>query len=78
MRMGLNPVIFMLFVGNFALLEAKTPLVIGKLHTEIFCLWLLCFVMRMMSFSVQADRHYKSRSGLEYYAYFLRRKMLNY
>lgn len=58
--MELNSVIFVLFVYNFALLEARTPLVIGKLRKEKFCSWLLCFGMRMMSLSVQADRQYKS------------------
>jgi len=42
--------IFVLFVSSFALLEAKTPLVIGKLHEERVCSWLLCFCMRLMSF----------------------------
>ena len=34
MSMEVYLVIFVLVVGNFALLEAKTPLVIGKLHKE--------------------------------------------
>lgn len=78
MSMEVYLVIVVLFVGNVALLEAKTPLVIGELHKEKFCPWLLCFGMRMMSFSVQADQQYryKNRSGLEYYAYFLRKRCL--
>lgn len=40
--MELNSVNFFLFVYNFALLEARTPLVIGKLRKEKFCSWLLC------------------------------------
>ena len=39
MSMEIYLTIFVLFVDNLALLEAKTPLVIGKLHKDKFCSW---------------------------------------
>lgn len=76
MSMEIYLIIFVLFVGNFALLEAKTPLVIGKLYKDKFCSWMFSFgnIMSMMSISVQADRQYKNRSGLEYYAHVFAQK----
>jgi len=69
--------IFVLFVGNFALLEAKTPLVIGK-YTRIKFVH-VCFVLEMTDVLFSSSQLlYQNRSGLEYYAYFSAEKMLDY
>ena len=64
MSMEIYLVIFVLFLDNFALLEAKTPLVIGKLLEDKFCSWMFCFGMR--TFDVQADRKIDLDSNIIY------------
>ena len=41
---------FVLILSNFALLEAKTPLVIGKLHNDQVFFIVSLFPIRMMFF----------------------------